>query len=122
MRRGLHQGGEIARLAANLVAKEEGFARGCHGELLAVPDSAMARWIGQAGQVVLIDGCFLRCHGRILENLLDKEQLRQFDALAVYKKYSDVFDLDAVPEDERQQVARQVADVVISVLKQEPGR
>lgn len=114
--------GEIARLAANLVAKEEGFARGCHGELLAVPDSAMASWIGQAGQVVLIDGCFLRCHGRILENLLDKARLRQFDALAVYKKYSDVFDLDAVPEEERRQAARQVADVVIAALKEEAGR
>ncbi|OEU62094.1 MAG: hypothetical protein BA870_05715 [Desulfuromonadales bacterium C00003094] len=111
--------GEIARLAANLVAKEEGFARGCHGELLSVPDSAMARWIRQAKQVVLIDGCFLRCHGRILENLLGKEQLRQFDALAVYKKYSDVFDLDAVPEEERQQAARQVADLLIAVLKKE---
>lgn len=29
--------GEIARLAANLVAKEEPYRRGCHGELLTVP-------------------------------------------------------------------------------------
>lgn len=114
--------GEIARLAANLVAKEEGFARGCHGELFSVPDSAMARWARQAKQVVLVDGCFLRCHGRILENLLGKERLRQFDALAVYKKYSDVFDLDAVPEQERRQAARQVADTVIAALKGEFGR
>lgn len=34
--------GEIARLAANMVTKEEPFARGCHGELLSVPDAAMA--------------------------------------------------------------------------------
>lgn len=114
--------GEIARIAANLVAKEEGFARGCHGELLSVPDSAMARWIRQAKKVVLIDGCCLRCHGRILENLLDKERLRQFDALAVYKKYSDVFDPDDVPEAEIQQAARQVADRVVAALKEEAGR
>ena len=58
--------GEIARLAANMVAKEEPFARACHGELLSVPDSAMAQWVKKADKVVLIDGCFLRCHGRIL--------------------------------------------------------
>ncbi len=54
--------GEIARQAANLIAKRDGFARGCHGELLAVPHSAIAEWIRTAEKVVLIDGCFLRCH------------------------------------------------------------
>ncbi|MDA8324823.1 MAG: hypothetical protein M0033_01260 [Nitrospiraceae bacterium] len=37
--------GEIARLAANFVAKEEPYRRGCHGELFTVPSSALARWI-----------------------------------------------------------------------------
>ncbi|MCK5351818.1 hypothetical protein KAJ77_04535, partial [bacterium] len=71
--------GEIARLAANLVAKEAGFARACHGELFSVPDSAMAEWVRKAEKVVLIDGCFLRCHGRVLQNLLGKTSLVQFD-------------------------------------------
>ncbi|MHC4426374.1 MAG: putative zinc-binding protein [Planctomycetota bacterium] len=109
--------GEIARLAANMVAKEEPFARGCHGELLSVPDSAMARWVKQTEKVVLIDGCFLRCHGRIIENLLAKERLAQFDALSVYKKYTDVFDIDDVPEAERKEAARQVADSVLAALR-----
>jgi len=108
--------GDIARLAANMVAKEEGFARGCHGELVTVPDSAIAQWIRGARKVVLIDGCFLSCHGRILENLLEKEQLLRFDALSVYKKYTDVFDIDDVPEEERKAAARQVADHVLSAL------
>jgi len=111
--------GEIARLAANLVAKEQGFARACHGELFSVPDSAMAKWVKQAEQVVLIDGCGLRCHGRILENLLDKRTLTQFNALAVYKKYTDVFDIDGVPEEERRQAAQQVADRVLAALKED---
>jgi len=34
--------GEIAPIAANIVAKEEPYRRGCHGELLAVPHSAIA--------------------------------------------------------------------------------
>jgi uncharacterized metal-binding protein len=106
--------GEIARLAANMVAKERSFARACHGELLSVPGSAMAKWVKNAKQVVLIDGCFLRCHGRIIENLIGKEKLVQFDALSVYKKYTDVFDIDDVPENQRQEAARQVADSVLA--------
>ena len=110
--------GEIARLAANMVAKEEPFARVCHGELLSVPDSAMARWVDLSKKVVLIDGCFIRCHGRILENLVGKEKLVQFDALSHYKKYTDKFDVDSVPENERKQVARDVADWVLVNLKE----
>ena len=109
--------GEIARLAANMVAKEKPFARACHGELLSVPDSAMAKWVKNAKKVVLIDGCFLRCHGRIIENLIGKEKLVQFDALSVYKKYSDVFDIDDVSEEDRKEAARQVADNVLTKLK-----
>ena len=108
--------GEIARLAANMVSKEAGFARGCHGELVTVPDSAIAKWIHGAKKVVLIDGCFLSCHGRILEGLLNKDQLVQFDALKVYKKYTDVFDIDDVPEAERKEAARQVANSVLAQL------
>jgi uncharacterized metal-binding protein len=110
--------GEIARLAANLVAKEAGFARACHGELFSVPDSAMAEWVRKAEKVVLIDGCFLRCHGRILQNLLGKTSLVQFDALSVYRKYTDVFDIDEIPEEERRQAAQQVADKVLTELKE----
>jgi uncharacterized metal-binding protein len=111
--------GEITRVAANLVAKEEPYRRGCHGELFAVPDSAMAQWVKRAEKVVLIDGCFLRCHGRILENLVGKENLVQFDALSHYNKYTDVFDIDAVPEEERKETARQVSDWVLAELKKE---
>jgi len=113
--------GEIARLAANLVAKETPYARGCHGELLSVPDSAMAKWIGEADTVVLIDGRFLRCHGRILENIVTKDRLIQFDALSFYKKYTDIFDIDGVPEAERKAVAQDVADRVLALLKERKG-
>lgn len=108
--------GEIARQAANMISKEEPYGRGCHGELMTVPHSAIARWINGAGKVVVVDGCFLRCHGRILQNHLDEDQLLQFDALAVYKKYNDIFDADEVPEAERIAAARQVADHVLSAL------
>lgn len=111
--------GEIARLAANLVAKEEPYRRGCHGELFTVPQSALARWIKKTGKIVLIDGCFLRCHGRVLENLVGEENLVQFDALSYYKRYTDRFDIDSVPEEERRETAREVADIVLAELKKE---
>ena len=108
--------GEIARQAANIVARQPGCGRGCHGELLTVPESAIAQWFHTAERVVLIDGCFLRCHGRILENLLPTGKLIQFDALSHYKKYTDVFDPEDVPFDERQAVARDVAACVADQL------
>ena len=108
--------GEIARLAANNVSKEPGFGRGCHGELITVPESAIAQWVKNAEKVVLIDGCFLRCHGRIIENIVGKEKLIQFDALSHYKKYTDIFDYDDVPEEERKEVARSVSDWIMDSL------
>jgi hypothetical protein len=108
--------GEIARLAANVISKNDAYKRGCHGELITVPDSAIARWIKTAEKVVLIDGCFLRCHGRILENIIDEGKLIQFDALSHYKKYNDIFDYDDVPEDERKEVAQAVAAWVLDNL------
>jgi uncharacterized metal-binding protein len=109
--------GEIARLAANIIAREADYGRGCHGELLTVPDSAIARWIKSAEKVILIDGCFLRCHGRIMENILAKDKLIQFDALSHYNKYTDIFDYEAVPEKERREVAQSVAAWVMDNLE-----
>ncbi len=112
--------GEIARQAANLVAKEmSSLARACHAETFFVPHSSMKRWIAEADKTVVIDGCFLKCHGRVLKNLIGDEKVVHIDALPLYRKYTDVFLADDVPEDERKQVARQVADKVIAVLKQQ---
>ncbi len=109
--------GEIARVAANLVAKEEPYRRACHGELLSAPHSAIAQWRIKADKVVLIDGCFLQCHGRILKNMLGEDRLIEFDALSHYKRYTDLFDIDSVPEAERKEVAQGVADWVIASLE-----
>ncbi len=69
---------------------------------------------------MLIDGCFLRCHGRVLENLVGKENLVQFDALSFYGKYTDRFDIDSVPESERKETARQMADIILAELQAVP--
>lgn len=108
--------GDIARLAANRVAKEGRYARCCHAETFFVPHSGMLRWVKGADKVIVIDGCFLTCHGRALRNIVGEEKVIQFDAFALYKKYADVFLMDDVPEAERQEVAEQVADKVLTTL------
>jgi uncharacterized metal-binding protein len=110
--------GDIARLAANKVAKEEPFARACYAETFFVPHSSMTRWVKEADKVVMIDGCFLRCLGRILNNFVDdEEKIVHIDALQLYKKYTDLFDMEDVPEAERIETAEQVADKILPKLR-----
>ncbi len=109
--------GEIARLAANLIAREvPSLARACHAEAFFVPHSSMASWVKGAQQVVMIDGCFLKCHGRVLDNLVSAEKVVHVDALPLHKKYTDVFAVDDVPAEDRRATARQVADKIIATL------
>ena len=109
--------GEIARLAGNLIAREvRSLARACHAEAFFVPHSSMACWVRSAEKVVMIDGCFLKCHGRVLDNLVGAEKVVHVDALPLYKKYTDVFAVDDVPEEDRRATAREVADRIISTL------
>jgi hypothetical protein len=109
--------GDIARRSANFVAQEEPFGRACFPETFFVPHSSMARWVKESDQVVMIDGCFLKCIGRILNNQVDQEKIIHFDALSLYKKYTDLFDMDDVPETERIDTARQVADQILPSLR-----
>ena len=116
--------GDIARLAANMVATEEPYARCCYAEVALVPHSSMAQWVKEAEMIIMIDGCFLKCVGRILKNLVDGEKIVHIDALPLYKKYTDVFHMDEVPQVERKAVARQLADKILLMLqeKNEPAR
>ncbi len=111
--------GEIARLAANIVAKETPYARSCYAEAFLVPHSSMTRWVKEADRVVMIDGCFLICLGRVLKNFIDEERIIHIDALPLHKKYGDVFLYTDVPEAERTEVAQQVADKILTMLKEE---
>jgi len=81
-----------------------------------VPHSAMARWVREAKQVVVLDGCFLRCQARMMRRMLRPEQLVEIDALPLYRKYGDLFEIDSVPETERHAVAEDVARQVLAKL------
>ncbi len=111
--------GEIARLAANIVAEEEPYARTCFAETFLVPHSTMALWVKDAHRVVMIDGCFLKCLGRMLNNFIDAEKIIHIDALPMHRKYGDVFLYTDVPETERTEVAGQVADRILTKLRSE---
>ncbi len=110
--------GDIARRAADILAKEVPFARACYGEVIMVPYSGMARWAKEADKVVMLDGCFLKCMGRILNNAVDEEKIVHIDALPYYNKYTDLFAMEDVPEAERQATAEQVAGKLLPILKE----
>ena len=108
--------GDIARRAANIVGKENSFARACYAEVALVPHSSMARWVKEADRIVMIDGCFLQCIGRVLNNLVDTDKIIHIDALSLYHKYTEVFDMEDVPESERIETARHVASQILPIL------
>jgi len=109
--------GEIARLATNLVAKEDPYARACHGELFSAPHSDLAKWVKESERVVVIDGCAIHCHGRIAENVIDKHRLVHINALSLHGKYANLMDVDDVSEEERNRTAREVADKILAGLE-----
>ncbi len=109
--------GEIARLAANIVADEAApYARCCYAETFLVPHSSMTAWVQEAEKVVVIDGCFLKCIGRIAENVVDKEKIVWIDTNPIHKQFSDIFLYTDVPEETREEVARDVADKILEKL------
>jgi hypothetical protein len=88
--------------------------------MFTAPRSAMAEWAKKAHKVVVIDGCFMHCHGRIMKNVVGHENMIQFDALPMYNKdnkYTDTMLVDEIPEAERKDLARQVADKILANLK-----
>lgn len=111
--------GDIARLTANIIAEEASYARCCYQEAFNVPHSGMAKWVKEeADKIVMIDGCFLTCVGRMLNNLVEHDKIIHFDILPMYDKYKDLFAMDDVPVKERQAVARKVADRLLVMLKE----
>ena len=98
------------------MAKEDGYARACHGELFSVPHADLAKWVREADRVVIIDGCSLFCHSRIAEHIISRDKLVVYDALSIHRKYADLMDVDDVNEEERMQTAREVTDTILANL------
>ena len=110
--------GEISRLAANIVANEAPYSNCCYAETFLVPQSSMAAWVKGSEKVVVLDGCFLSCIEKILENKINKENIIHFDTNTLHKKFSNVFFHTDIPEETRKDVARNVADKILKKLKE----
>ncbi len=111
---------EVARVAANIVADEAApYTRCCYAETFLVPHSSMTAWVQEAEEVVVIDGCFLKCIGRITENVIDEEKIIWIDTNPIHKQFSDVFLYTDVQEETRKEVARKVADQILEKLGKE---
>ena len=78
----------------------------------------MARSAKEAEKAVVVDGCFLECIGRVVNNVVDRDKVIHIDAHPLYRKYNDMFLMDDVPEEECKAVARSVADKIVSKLKE----
>jgi len=112
--------GDIARLVGNIVTEEApSYSRCCYAETFLVPHSTMTAWVKGAEKVIVIDGCFLKCIGRLTENVIDKEKIIHIDTNLIHKKFADVFLYTDVPEETRKEVAREVADKVLEKLREE---
>ena len=112
-------GGEIARLAANIVAQKEPYSRACLAEAALVPHSSMRKWVLEAARVVMIDGCNLNCAGRVMNNLVERDRIVHIGAHQLFQKYTDVFQADQVPESSRLETAHHVAGRILDMLKEE---
>ena len=53
-----------------------------------------------------------------MNNLVDPEKIIHLDALQYYNKYTDVFYMEDVPEAERIDTAKQVADQILPILRE----
>ena len=83
-----------------------------------VPHSSMTHWVKDADKIVMIDGCFLSCLSRVLNNFVDNEKIIHIDALELYKKYTDLFDIEDVSEVERIDTIKQVAEKILLSLNE----
>jgi uncharacterized metal-binding protein len=109
--------GEIARRTAGLLPDiDSRFKRACHGESFYVPHSAMAKWVKESPAIVMIDGCFLACHGRILENIVDPQKIVHINAHGIHRKYGDDFSMDNIPEYEFTKLTSQVAKTILTMF------
>lgn len=80
----------ISRVEWPIFAEEAPYARCCYQEAFNVPYSAMAEWVKEeADKIVMVDGCFLTSVGRILNNLVEQDKIIHFDILPMYDKYKD---------------------------------
>ena len=115
--------GEVARLAANLIAHElspERTVRICHGGLLET-SGGMRDLVERADQVLVLDGCPLACGTRLLKGAFPEIKPTVAFADGLFEFDRVLFGVDEMPEAEIKAHAREVARVIAERLDGAPA-
>jgi uncharacterized metal-binding protein len=105
--------GEVARIAANLVAHRlarESTVRICLGGAF-TKDTGQRNLVRRANKTIAIEGCFISCSSRMMKGVLPGIQPEIVQADALYD--ADLpFGIDEVSDEELKECARMVAETV----------
>jgi len=106
--------GEVARLAANLVARlaPENTVRICLGGAF-TKDTGQRNLVRRANKTIAIEGCFISCSSRMMKGVLPGLCPEIVQADTLYEA-SLPFGIDEVSEEELRECARTVAEAVVA--------
>ena len=105
--------GEVARLAANIVAHKlarENTVRICLGGAF-TKDTGQRNLVRRANKTIAIEGCFISCSSRMMKGVLPGLRPEIVQADTLYEK-SLPFGINEVPEEELRECAHIVANTV----------
>ena len=105
--------GEVARIAANLVAHKlapENTVRICLGGAF-TKDTGQRNLVRRANKTIAIEGCFISCSSRMMKGVLPGLQPEIVQADTLYESFLP-FGVDEVSEEELRECANTVAETV----------
>lgn len=105
--------GEVARIAANLVAHQlarENAVRICLGGAF-TKDTGQRNLVRRANKTIAIEGCFISCSSRMMKGVLPDLRPETIHADTLYEAALP-FGIDEVSEEELRECARIVAETV----------
>lgn len=115
--------GEIARIAANLVAHTlapDNTVRICLGGAF-TKDTGQRNLVRRAGRVIAVEGCFISCSSRMMEGVLPGLNPEVVQADMLYE--SDLpFGIDEVSGEELRKCANTVARTIVEEHISEKGK
>lgn len=105
--------GEVARIAANLVAHKlapENTVRICLGGAF-TKDTGQRNLVRRANKTIAIEGCFISCSSRMMKGVLPSLQPEIVQADTLYESFLP-FGIEEVSEEELKECANIVAETV----------
>ena len=111
--------GEISRRAANLISfrlAPDETVRICLGGAF-TKDTGQRALVRNAGRVVAIEGCFIRCASRMMQGALLDFQPEVVIADSLYELDGDYFGIDELPDAQIQAHAEAVATKILEKIR-----